>query len=73
MKRKYKFRWKDMAGYIGVTSQCVDSYACGRAHPQIMKFYVLCEYIAKYTNQPTNNIIILGMDAIRKDTKEKKK
>ena len=27
-----------MAHHLGVSPQCIDSYANGRAHPQIMKF-----------------------------------
>ena len=56
---------------MSVSSQCIDSYACGRAHPQIMKFYSLCEYIANYTKQPINNILISGMAAIKKDKNER--
>lgn len=69
MKRKHRFRWKDMAAHIGVSSQCIDSYANGRSHPQIMKYYSLCEYLSIHTNQPINTIIMMGMEHISKDRK----
>jgi DNA-binding XRE family transcriptional regulator len=71
MKRKHKFRWCDLALYIGVSTQCVDSYANGRSHPQIMKYYSLCEYIAKYTKIPINTIIIQSMEYIKLDLEER--
>lgn len=58
-----------MASHLDVSSQCVHSYANGTSHPQIMKFYGLCEFIALHTKQPINNIIIKGMLEIAKDKK----
>lgn len=56
-----------MASHLGVSCQCVHSYANGTSHPQIMKYYGLCEFIALYTKQPINNIITKGMQQIAKD------
>jgi len=58
-----------MASHLGVSSQCVHSYANGTSHPQIMKYYGLCEFIALHTKQPINTIIIKGMMEIDKDRK----
>ena len=70
-KRRHKFKWKSLADYLFVSCQCVDSYANGRAHPQLMRFYAISEFIAVTTNQPINNVIIKAMASIKKDHLEK--
>ena len=69
MKRKYNFRWCDMAIHIGVSTQCVDSYANGRSHPQVMKYYKLCEFISIHSHQHINTIIFQSMEHIKQDIK----
>lgn len=68
-KRNHKFRWVDMAAYMGVSCQCIHSYANGTSHPQLLKFYTLCEYISLHTNKPINTIFISALAAIKQDRK----
>jgi len=66
-KRIHNFRWKKLAVHLGVSESMVHNYANGKSHPQIMKFYGICEFISNHTKQPINNFIIKGMIAISKD------
>ena len=66
-KRKYKFKWSEIANYLQVSSQCIDSYANGRAHPQLMRFYGLCAFIAKKTDRDVNTVTLQALEYIKKD------
>ena len=71
--RKYKFKYATLAFYLDVSPQCIDSYANGRAHPQIMKFYRLVEFLADTRNEPYELVLLEAMESIRKDYVQKKK
>ena len=56
-----------MAHHVGVSPQCIDSYANGRAHPQIMKFVLIIEFLMEYRNDGFNDILLDAITAIKKD------
>lgn len=70
--RLYKFKYANLAFYLDVSPQCIDSYANGRAHPQIMKFHRLIEFISHHRDADYQLILIEAMQAIKKDYVSKK-
>lgn len=70
-KRTLKFRWLDMANHLNITTQGVDNYAKGFSHPQSMKLYKLCEFIAIQTNKSTEMIWLEALTPIIKDHNHK--
>lgn len=69
MKRKYRFQYASLAHYLDVSPQCIDSYANGRAHPQIMKFVKIIHFLELYRNDTFQTILLEGIDAIQQDIK----
>ena len=65
--RRHDFTYKACAEYIGVSPQTVDSYACGRSHPQIMKFLPLCRYFSQVRKEPVETIIMELLEIIEQD------
>jgi len=65
--RRHKFTYKNCAEHLGVSPQTIDSYSCGRSHPQIMRFVPLCRFIAKVRGETTEAIILELLDVIEKD------
>ena len=56
-----------MAHHLGVSPQCIDSYANGRAHPQIMKFVLIVEFISEYRRDGFESILLDAIKYIKKD------
>ena len=65
--RKHDFTYKSCAMAIDVSPQTIDSYACGRSHPQIMKFLPLCKFFAKVRCEPVETIIMELLEIIEQD------
>lgn len=59
-----------MAHHLGVSPQCIDSYANGRAHPQIMKFVLIIEFISEYRRDGFESILLDAIKYIKKDQLE---
>ena len=60
-----------MANHLDITTQGVDNYAKGFSHPQTMKLYRLCEFIAIHTNKSTELIWHEALKPIIKDYNHK--
>lgn len=71
IKRESSFTWRELADYLDVSAQCIDSYATGRSHPQIMRFHLLVEYIARETGRQYNTLIIEAFKYIKLDSQHK--
>lgn len=71
MKRKHTFTWRNLSDYLDVSPQCCDSYSTGRAHPQIMRFYLIMCFLESVTPYTRDYLILDAMKAIAMDTKEK--
>ena len=56
-----------MANHLGVTTQGIDNYAKGISHPQTMKLYRLCEFIAMNSNKSTEVVWFETLKPIMKD------
>ena len=69
-KRLFRFQWASMAHHLGVSPQCIDSYANGRAHPQIMKFVLIIEFISEYRRDGFESILLDAIKYIKKDQLE---
>ena len=72
-KRKYEFQYIHMAMYLNVSPQCIDSYSNGRAHPQIMKFVKIIEFIEKYRSDDFQTILLEAINHIKQDKNEHEK
>ena len=70
-KRATKFKWKDLANHLDISTQGVDNYAKGFSHPQCMKLYRLCEFIAIHTNKSTEVVWYEALKPIIKDYNHK--
>lgn len=69
IKREHSsFTWRQLADYLDVSPQCVDSYSTGRAHPQIMRFYLMMEFLSQRTNKTEHELIKSAFIAIKQDT-----
>ena len=66
-KRKYTFQYASLAHYLDVSPQCIDSYANGRAHPQIMKFVKIIQFLELYRNDEFTTILTEAIEHINKD------
>ena len=71
--RTFKFKYSDLAKELGVSPQCIDMYCNGRAHPQIMKFDVVIEFIANHRKEPFPMVLLEAWEHIKKDRKERVK
>lgn len=72
-KRRYDFQWASLAHHLGVSPQCIDSYANGRAHPQIMKFVKIIEFMDEHRSDDYKTILLDAINAIKQDQKEHEK
>ncbi|MAK37533.1 MAG: hypothetical protein CMC15_15355, partial [Flavobacteriaceae bacterium] len=72
-KRLYKFKYHSLAFDLGVSPQCIDSYANGRAHPQIMKFQKLIAFVSEYREDTYFDVLKEAMNHIKKDRIEYEK
>jgi len=69
-KRLYKFQYIHLASYLDVSPQCIDSYANGRSHPQVMKFVKVIEFITVHRNDTFETILLEAISSIKKDINE---
>lgn len=68
VKRKSSFTWRHLADYLDVSAQCIDSYATGRSHPQIMRFHLLIQFISRETGREYNTLLIDAYKYIKQDS-----
>ena len=66
-KRKYRFQYASLAHYLDVSPQCIDSYANGRAHPQLMKFVKIIDFLTLYRNDDFQTILNEAIEHIKQD------
>jgi hypothetical protein len=71
MKRNNSFTWRELADYLDVSPQCIDSYSTGRAHPQLMRFHLMIDFLSRKTSFTYDYLVLSAMGAIRQDAHQK--
>lgn len=71
VKRDSSFTWRQLADYLDVSPQCIDSYSTGRSHPQIMRFHLLISFLSRETGRPYITLIIEAFKHIKLDSQLK--
>ena len=71
MKRQHDFTWRQLADYLDVSPQCIDSYSTGRAHPQIMRFYLMMNFFTEKTPHTYEYLLRNAFEAIKLDAQQK--